>query len=115
MTDHKLSISGPPHSPAVHLDGHNLSRALRALSIRFEAGHLPKVEAELAICEIDVASMGVRDSEIVISMSDAVREALIELGWTPPEHHGLLIENHEPGSPEDLAARKRFGLDDRAG
>ncbi|SPL94089.1 unnamed protein product [[Actinomadura] parvosata subsp. kistnae] len=54
------------------------------LTIRFEADHRPQVEAELLIREIDVTVMGVKDSDVVISMSDAVREALIGLGWIPP-------------------------------
>ncbi|WP_433520124.1 hypothetical protein ACQP2T_63330 (plasmid) [Nonomuraea sp. CA-143628] len=84
MTDRKLSISGPPFSPNVDLDGHNLSPALRALTIHLEAGSLPKVEAELAIHEIDVTHLDVKDSGVVIFMSDAVQQALIDLGWTPP-------------------------------
>ncbi|TYB69722.1 hypothetical protein FXF51_06050 [Nonomuraea sp. PA05] len=84
MQERELSITGPVFGPTVKLGDHELSRALRGLTIRFQAGERPAVEAELLIDAIEVADLGVRDSEVVLSMPDAARDALIALGWTPP-------------------------------
>lgn len=85
MTERKLTLSGGgPASYAVDLDGHDLSKGVRRLTIEVEAGNRPRVEMELTVHAIEVTEIGVKDSHFEVSMPDEAREALITLGWTPP-------------------------------
>lgn len=84
MNERKLTLSAGPYDAKVELDGHDLSRALQGVTIRCEAGHRPSVDLELKVDAIEVTQLAVRDPQILLSMPDEAREALIALGWTPP-------------------------------
>lgn len=81
----KVEILPAPEWPAgdvrVVADGHDVSMALRAVDVRFEAGHLPKVVLDLAA--IDVTPLAAEDAQLCIGKE--VRDALLAMGWTPPE------------------------------
>lgn len=94
MTERKLTLSGGPLPYAVTLDGQDLSNGIRRLAIVVEPGNWPRVEAELAIHAVEIAELGVKDPQFVVSMPDEARAALIALGWTPP------TEDDEPGQVE---------------
>ncbi|MFC4006625.1 hypothetical protein ACFOY2_05295 [Nonomuraea purpurea] len=85
MTERKLTLSGGPLSYEVAIDGRDVSRGVRRLSIEVDPrNNGPRVETELAIDAIEVTALGARDPEFVVSMPDEARDALIALGWTPP-------------------------------
>ncbi|RSN12827.1 hypothetical protein DMB42_11660 [Nonomuraea sp. WAC 01424] len=85
MSERKLTLSGGRGSYSVTLDGHDLSKGLRSLSIDVDPRKSgPRVSAELAIDAIEVTGLALRDSRSFVSMPDGAREALIALGWTPP-------------------------------
>ncbi|KAB8186878.1 hypothetical protein FH608_046150 [Nonomuraea phyllanthi] len=82
---HKLTLSGGPFVYTVTLDGHDLSQAIRRMTIDVDPrDSLPRVEAELAIHAIEVTELGVKDAHFEVVMPDETRAALIALGWTPP-------------------------------
>ncbi|MBN6054531.1 hypothetical protein JYK22_21495, partial [Nonomuraea sp. RK-328] len=85
MTKRTLTLSGERGSYQVALDGHDLSRALRSLTIEVNSRNAgTRVVAELKIDAVEVTSLGARDPQFMLSMPDEAREALIALGWTPP-------------------------------
>lgn len=59
--------------------GHDLSTVTRAITLRFEAGGVPEITAELAVLDGDI------DGEATVRIPAKTREALIALGWTPPQ------------------------------
>lgn len=86
MTERKLTLSGGPLPYAVTLDGQDLSKGIRRLNIEVDPrGDWPRVEAELAIHAVEVTELGMKDPNIVVSMPDEARAALLALGWTTPE------------------------------
>lgn len=84
MTKRTLTLSGGPMPYKVTLDGQDLSKGIRRLTIDVGPNDWPRVEAELVIHAIEVTELGVKDSHFVVSMPDEARAALIALGWTPP-------------------------------
>lgn len=84
MTERKLTLSGGPPTYTATLDGLDISKGIRRLTIDVGPDDWPRVEAELVIHAIEVTELGVKDSHFEVSMPDEAREALIALGWTPP-------------------------------
>lgn len=80
---HRVQIehTTPGHA-RVLLDGHDISHAVRAMTWEFEVDHVPQLILDLPIH--DITSLDSEDTEILIP--DDTREALIKLGWTPPEN-----------------------------
>lgn len=65
----------------VKLDGEDISKQVRSLSITATAGQLPAVVLDLLVFEIDSeAEEGV--SEIQVTQGTA--DLLLRFGWTPP-------------------------------
>lgn len=69
-----------PGQVHVEVDGNDISKALRGLTVRLGAGHLPEVELDLSV--IDVTDFGM--PEVMVHIPEAVHDALVKLGWTPP-------------------------------
>lgn len=84
MNERKLTLSAGQYDAKVDLDGQDISRALRGVTIRCAANERPSVDLDLKLDAIEVTRLAVRDPEILLSLSDDVRDALIALGWTPP-------------------------------
>lgn len=83
----KLSFHQGPgrYDQVVKLDGEDISKAIRSLSINAEAGQIPEVELQLAVFEIEVGGppeLGMAETKIRIF--DETVELLKRLGWTPP-------------------------------
>ena len=64
---------------SVHLDGEDISSAIRGLTYHAEAWQPPKVELDLAVVEWDADLDDAR-----LHIPDATRDLLIRFGWTPP-------------------------------
>ncbi|PXY33583.1 hypothetical protein BAY59_10910 [Prauserella coralliicola] len=65
----------------IELNGINVSQACRSAELRFEQGHRPRLELELAYIQpVDFSG------EVRVILPDATRELLERLGWTPPEN-----------------------------
>lgn len=79
---HRVQIehTTPDHA-RVLVDGHDISHAVRAVTWESEVGHRPRLLLDLDV--YDVTSLSSQDTEIRIP--DDTRDALIKLGWTPPE------------------------------
>lgn len=63
------------------IGGQDISAAVRAFVVRGGVHELPTLELDLLVH--DVTRLGSAEMEILVS--DATRDALIALGWTPPE------------------------------
>lgn len=63
----------------LEVGGADISSLAQAIRFSHEAGNLPKVVVELSIVETVV------DGEAVLLIPDATRNALVSLGWTPPQ------------------------------
>lgn len=63
----------------VTLDGDDISRLVRSVSIDAEAGHIPSVRLELAVFEIESAAEGTK-----VHIASGTEDLLVRLGWTPP-------------------------------
>ncbi|MFJ3037721.1 hypothetical protein [Streptomyces tendae] len=62
----------------VELDGHDISNALRGLSLNLDSS--PVAEARLDVIAEDVST----HAEVLVCLPDATKDLLVRLGWTPP-------------------------------
>ena len=65
----------------IELDGHDITRAVQDVNLSLSCSQVPILELGLAVYE----TMRF-DGEVDVLIPESVREALIQLGWTPPEH-----------------------------
>ena len=80
MTTRKLTYRQTnPVKQEVELDGVDISRLVRSVSIEAEAAHVPTVTLELAVFEMHSEIAAAR-----IYVAPGTAELLVELGWTPP-------------------------------
>lgn len=85
MTKRILTLAGGQGNYQVALDGQDLSRALRSLTIDVNPrDNGPRIVAEMRIDAIELTSLSVKDSQFIVSMPTEAKTALIALGWTPP-------------------------------
>lgn len=75
----------------VHLDGHDISRAVRGVivDVHVESGR-PQVTLELGVYEIERLDL----EEAEVRITTATRDALVKLGWTPPNRLVAVRELH---------------------
>jgi hypothetical protein len=64
----------------IEVEGHRIEGGVRSLEISQQAGHPAQISLELGVFE----TVNVQ-GEVTIVMTAATREALIVLGWTPPD------------------------------
>lgn len=76
----KLAFWQAGQRQTVELDGEDISRVVRSVSIDAEAGGLPTVRLELAVFELETAS-----GETKIHLGSGTEDLLKRLGWTPPK------------------------------
>ena len=62
----------------VEVNGLDIASAVTGADIRLEAGRFPEVRLELAVVT------SIYFNRVEISIPDETRQALIQLGWTPP-------------------------------
>ncbi|WP_326828692.1 hypothetical protein OIE13_22390 [Streptosporangium sp. NBC_01810] len=86
MPKHKVAVLPGEHpwSPRIEVDDHDISHGVRAISVEYQAGRIPRVQVELAMSTVEVTQLGAKEVELLVSMPDGARDALIKLGWTPP-------------------------------
>lgn len=80
MSRVKITGDGLPGSTGIHLDGHDVARTVRALTLSLGPDRLPSVELDVLVfgeMELDVEGAQVL-------LPEATRELLVRLGWTPP-------------------------------
>lgn len=70
--------AGGPHSLTV--DGHDISKGVRSLALDIERGSLPMLSIDLAVFEVTDVEGPAR-----LLIPDGTRDALVAMGWTPPE------------------------------
>lgn len=75
----KLTFTQNGRQQKVHLDGEEISSAIKAISIEAEACQVPVVRLDLAVFEIETDT-----DEVKIHITDSTVDLLKRLGWTPP-------------------------------
>lgn len=79
---HRLQVqSEGPHKTRLLLDEHDISHGVSDLVVRFGTGEIARAELHLML--LDTTRIDSLDTEITIPAS--TRNALLALGWTPPE------------------------------
>ena len=82
MTDRKASIKLTPGcdpGSQIVVDGVDITAGVRAFSLTAAAGDVPELNLDMAVVEVEV------DGEVRVELTDGTREALLALGWTPPQ------------------------------
>ena len=76
----EIEVSGAGRGGRVVLDGADVSKGVRGLTIRAGLGQVTQVELDLSV--FDVTEF--ESDAVQILIPDHTRDALIALGWTPP-------------------------------
>jgi Pyruvate/2-oxoacid:ferredoxin oxidoreductase gamma subunit len=84
MPDYSVRISGDPWNPRVEIDGHDISAAVRSVTVRYERNHRAEVSIELLADTVEIADLASEETKAVLSMPSDVEDALTTFGWTPP-------------------------------
>lgn len=88
MTVHKLPKRPPPPTVhitsdgvagRVHVDGKDISGACIGVNLHLRSTHLAEAQLDLRIDRVDV------DGITTVRVPQSTYEALVALGWTPPE------------------------------
>jgi hypothetical protein len=66
------------------VDGHDISSAVRSVTVRYERDHRAHVEIELLADTVDLTEFASEKTKTLLSLSSDVEDALTALGWTPP-------------------------------
>lgn len=83
----------------VVIDGNDISKGVRGFSVRGGVGEVTSLELDLNL--IDVTRVSSTSTEILIS--DGASEALIAMGWKPPDLEGSEKDREEN---QDLSDEK---------
>jgi hypothetical protein len=67
----------------IELDGTDVSNAVKGLTLTMKPGQLPT-----AVLEIPVVDLSSEPGEANVHISDATRDLLVQIGWTPPTEGG---------------------------
>lgn len=76
----EIEVSGHGRDGRVVLDGHDVTNGVRGFVLR--AGVDCVTELELDVVAADGATF---DGEVRLVIPESTRDALVALGWTPPE------------------------------
>ncbi|MER6942506.1 hypothetical protein ABT294_00660 [Nonomuraea sp. NPDC000554] len=99
MQRHKVTITPNANgfgAHQLHVDGQDLSRGVRSLQMSLDPGDAPRIELEMGIVEVE--QMEFETPHLYIS--DATRDALVALGWTPPAVDADPVAVVLPARPE---------------
>lgn len=92
----------------IELDGHDIAKNVRGVTVKLEAGEAPRVVLELSISEVEITTLGDSVSTFQVSMDEDTARVLQALGWLPPETQRNTytaqrawtpVEPHTVGSP----------------
>lgn len=67
---------------SLHLDGHDISRAVHRATLTVESGEFPMLELDVNVAAVPVGH--VDSTQVRLCMPDEARALLIAQGWTPP-------------------------------
>lgn len=73
----KLHLTPGGYGGTVEVDGQRLT-GIRNLTLTSGIGNIPVLTLELLMHEVEV------DGELIVTVPDKTRDALVTLGWTPP-------------------------------
>lgn len=81
MTSGRVTITseGHPKTARVNLDGRDITRALRRVSLDLRHDDAPQITLELVVAETVSVTGG-----SMLYVADESRDLLIAFGWTPP-------------------------------
>lgn len=77
----EIKLEGPTATSGhIKLDGTDVSSGVRGFVLRSEVGELTRLELDVLV--LDTQQF---DGEVSVIIPDETREALIAIGWTPPD------------------------------
>lgn len=82
MGDHSARLVLTPDACVVEVDGTDLAAVARSVQIHAAAGERPRLLLDLPLHQITV------EGETQVAVTERVAQALISLGWTPPQPSG---------------------------
>lgn len=78
----QLQARVPAGASRVVVDGHDISDAVTSATLELDArSPTPELHLKLGYCELDT----VEAAEARVVITEPTRQALLALGWTPPE------------------------------
>lgn len=80
---HRVSIDsdGTDRGTTIHVDDKDITRGVRRYTFTGEIGEINTLDLEMAV--FDVSRIDSEEADVLIP--ETTREALKQLGWTPPE------------------------------
>lgn len=84
MSD-KVTVNLNHHGGSIVVGEHDISGDVRSVTVHGRAGAIPTVELDLVTAEVTAEA-----GPVVVHMSSATRNALVNMGWTPPDFDALL-------------------------
>lgn len=87
MKQRRIEISNRPDRPWEHqvlINGNDLGKVAR-VEVELRESHLPRVVIELSITSVDMVDLGSVEPQVILNLTKAHRQALLAIGWTPPE------------------------------
>lgn len=79
MIQHTAQLSAVPGNGSIVVDGHDLSNITRGFTFTASVDEMPRLTVHLDLVDV------IADGEVRCDVPPETREALIALGWTPPE------------------------------
>ena len=79
MSKARLKLDAHGAASIVEIDGVRVEDSVTAAVVEAAAGRPPQLTLKFALINIEV------EGEMEVRLPDADREALVKLGWTPPE------------------------------
>lgn len=96
MTDFRIEQTG--HTKRVFLDGSDISNAITDVDLTFSARELTKITLHLDVTQVEITSLGERDTTVMVGIPSDVEEVLIYLGWIKPDdarNTYRIVRDHE--------------------
>jgi hypothetical protein len=70
-----------PGRARIEVNGHDISNAVSGMDLRLRPGEIPELNLDLRV--LDVSS--VDSAEVEVFIPSQVHDALVKLGWSPPQ------------------------------
>jgi hypothetical protein len=80
----KISVVNDGMRAKVELDGHDISRYITGLTMRYDTANVPTAVIDVVL--LSHTDIDAEDADVVVPEPTA--ELLVRLGWTPPAQEG---------------------------
>ena len=87
----------------IAIDDHNMSGAVRGFRVRSEVEERLTIELDLSVSQVEITSLGDRETVFLVNLSDDVISALLAIGWTPPADDNRIYRVARPLWTPDMS------------